>query len=78
MKKIMEKGKRILAFAGVIILAVLYVVTFVSAILATPAANEIFKVSPLATLVIPIVIYAYLLVYRLIFGGKKNEEDAES
>lgn len=78
MKKIMEKGKRIVAIAAVVILLALYVVTFVSALLSTPTAQKIFKVSLLATLVIPIVVYVYLLVYRLIFGEKANDEEKES
>ena len=41
----MKKVKRILAMAGVILLAGLYVAAFVSAILAKPAADGFFKAS---------------------------------
>ncbi len=72
----MKKGKRILAMAGVIILAGMYVVTLIAAVLATPAAIDLFKASLLATLVIPILIYVYLLIYRLI-TGKGDESESE-
>jgi len=64
----MEKTKRILAILGVVAIVALYGVTFVSALLATPATQELFKASLLATLVIPILIYAYVLLYRVITG----------
>lgn len=64
----MKKVKRILAMAGVILLAGMYVVTLVSAVFATPVTKDLFKASLLATLMIPILIYVYLLIYRLITG----------
>lgn len=70
----MKKGKRILAFAGVICLVGLYLVTLVSAILATPATKDFFKISLLATIIIPLIIYVYMLVYRLIRGKKQDDE----
>lgn len=61
--------------AGVILLAVLYIITLVSAVLATPETKEFFRVSLLATLIIPLVLYVYMLVYRLIFGREDSEEE---
>ncbi len=66
----MEKTKRILAILGVVAIVALYGVTFVSALLATPATQGLFKASLLATLVIPILIYAYVLLYRVITGRR--------
>ncbi len=70
----MKKGKRILAMAGVIILVGMYVVTLIAAVFATPSAAGLFKASLLATLVIPILIYVYLLIYRLITGKGDGSE----
>ena len=52
----MKKVKRILAMAGVILLAGLYVAAFVSAILAKPAADGFFKASLLATIIVPLLL----------------------
>lgn len=70
----MKKVKRVLAIAGVIVLLGLYVVTLISAICATPATKDFFLVSVIATLMIPILIYVYLLIYQLVTG---RQEDAE-
>jgi len=74
----MKKGKRILAMAGVIILAGMYVVTLISAVFATSATIDLFKASLLATLVMPILIYVYLLIYRLITGKGDEVEEEDS
>ena len=61
----MDKWKRILAWIGIILLLLLYVCTLVSAIFVTPATQGFFKASLLATIMIPILLYGYLLVYRV-------------
>lgn len=70
----MQKAKKVLAIIGVIILVALYITTLVSAILATPATKDFFVASLLATIMIPILLYVYLLIYRLITGKTDNEE----
>lgn len=70
----MKKGKRILAMAGVVILAVLYIITLVSAIFATPATKDFFLLSLVATILIPLLVYIYMLIARLIFGRDSDEE----
>ena len=70
----MKKGKRILALAGVVFLAGLYLVTLVSAIFATPATKEFFRISLLATIIVPLIIYIYMLVYRLFSKNKQDDE----
>ena len=74
----MKKVKRALAMAGVVVLAGMYGITLISAVMATPVAKDFFKASLLATLMVPILIYVYLLVYRLITGkGQEKEESPE-
>lgn len=73
----MKKGKRILAIIGVVILAALYLITLVTAIFATPASKDFFKISLLATIMIPLVVYIYMLVVRLVFGNGSEEEQQE-
>ncbi len=70
----MKKGKRILALAGVILLAGLYLATLVAAIFTTPAAKDFFRISLLATIIIPLIIYIYMLVYHLLSKNKQDDE----
>lgn len=70
----MKKGKRILALAGVVLLAGLYLATLVSAIFTTPAAKDFFRISLLATIIIPLIIYIYMLVYHLLSKNKQDDE----
>lgn len=62
----MKKLKRILALAAVVILVSLYAVTLVAAIISSPSSNALFKASIFCTVTIPIMMYGYLLIYRLV------------
>lgn len=62
----MKKLKRILALVGVLLLAGLYILTFVSALLSTPYSAGLFKACLFSTVFIPIMIYAILLIYRIL------------
>ena len=62
----MKKIKRILALAAVIILAGLYIATLVTAFIVTPATVYLFRTSIIATIMIPILMYVLLFIYRLI------------
>ena len=73
----MDKWKRILAWIGIILLLLLYVCTLVSAIFVTPATQGFFKASLLATIMIPILLYGYLLVYRVIKGRNEEKEEVQ-
>ena len=70
----MKKGKRILALTGVIILVSLYIVTLVAAFVSSPSSNALFKASIFCTITIPIMMYGYLLIYRLV--KSKTEDDS--
>ncbi len=67
----MKKIKRILAMAGVVILVGMYVMTLVSAAMVTPHTQSLFWASVGATIIIPIILYAYSLIYRVM--NDKNE-----
>lgn len=58
--------KRILALIGVILLLGMYIVTFVFAMMKNPASDGLFKASIFCTLTIPILLYGYQLVYKLL------------
>jgi hypothetical protein len=62
----MKKLQQILALIGVIFLVGLYLVTFISALLVTPYSARLFKACLFSTVFIPIMLYAILLIYRLL------------
>ena len=68
----MKKTKRILAITGVILLAVLYLSTLVFALMGKDFF-QLFMVSIICSVMIPVLIWAYTLVYRLV--KKQNEEE---
>ena len=74
----MKKFQRLLALAGVVILVAMSIITLILAITGSPY----FTASMYATLTLPLLIYAYLFIYRLIRGSsgkdqKSNEEKAD-
>ena len=69
----MKKGKRILAMAGVIILIGLYVSTLVCAIMGSENTMNLLMSSVYATVVLPVLIWAYQFIYKLI---KKSVSDS--
>ena len=73
----MAKLKKIFAIAGVVILLGMYLLTFISAILATPNTHSLFLGSLAATIIIPIFLYAYMLIYKVVYKNRENQEDNE-
>ena len=70
----MKKIKRILAILGAIILAGLYISTIVCALSSNENYMDMLMASVYATVIIPVLIWAYGFIYRLI---KKSSKDAE-
>lgn len=68
----MSKTKRFLALLGVILLATLYLSTLFFAIFDSPNTMWLFKASIAATILLPVLLYAYSLFYRL---SHKNKGD---
>lgn len=67
----MKNVKRILALLGAILLAALYVSTLVFALLDSPQSFELLKISVAATILLPVLLYAFVLFARL------NHRDGE-
>ena len=64
----MEKkwnGKRIVALIGVIVLLSMYLISLILAIMARPEAMAMFFGSVACTIFIPILIYAYMMIYKI-------------
>ncbi|MDO4521652.1 MAG: hypothetical protein Q4B57_00750 [Eubacteriales bacterium] len=70
----MKKRKRILAWISIVLLVGLYLLTLIFALLDTPLAYNLFKLSLGATVVIPVLLYVYQLVYRTLGKGRDPKE----
>ena len=70
----LKKIKRILAILGAIILAGLYISTIVCALSSNENYMDMLMASVYATVIIPVLIWAYSFVYKMV---KKNHEQKE-
>ena len=68
----MKKVKRILAMIGVVVLVLLYLSTLVFAMLGEAYMNWLLA-AIVATILVPVLIWAYGFIYRLIKGKPKEE-----
>ena len=69
----MKKTKQILAIIGVVLLVALYVSTLVFALIGSDLATNCLKASIYATVVVPVLIWAYTMVYRLLKNLDKKK-----
>ncbi|HBA67906.1 MAG TPA: hypothetical protein DCZ40_00905 [Lachnospiraceae bacterium] len=60
------KPKRAAAWICIIALAVLYIATFLTAILDTPGSGTVFRTCLGATIVLPVLLWMYLWLYSRI------------
>lgn len=70
----MKKPKRILAFAGAVLLIFMYAATMLLAIFGNENTQGWLMASIVLTVIVPVLLYAIRLVAR-VFSGK-NQEDA--
>lgn len=76
----MKKIKQILAILGCILLVGLYVSTLIFALIGSEDTMNLFRASVYATVVVPVLIWAYSLIYRLLKNhsdGSKKDTDEE-
>lgn len=66
------KAKRILAIIGVILLAILYLSTLVFALLGRDFMNWLMA-AIVASIMIPVMIWAFGFIYKLVKGDKEEE-----
>ena len=57
--------KRIIAWIGIGLVVVMYLITAISAVLAKPETNQLFMASLVMTIFIPIVIWIFLKMYEI-------------
>ncbi len=73
----MKKLKQILAILGVVLLLGLYVVTLIMAVTDNTSTMSMLEASVVATILIPILMWAYSFIYRLLkkyYGSDKDED----
>lgn len=66
--------KKITAIIGIVILCGLYIATLIAALFTSPQAPQLFKACVYATIAVPVMFYAYLLMYRIL---KKKADDSK-
>ena len=71
----MKKIKRILALIGVVLFICLYGSTLVFALMDSPAADGLLRASIAATILIPVLLYAYILIARLLKKRRDDQND---
>ena len=72
-----QKLKRILALTAVVFILLLYAATFVLSLLPGDQGKDLRLVSIVATVVIPVLLYIYLWLFRLFKGDGKDQNDPE-
>lgn len=67
-----QKIKRILALLAVVLIFLLYLITFLLSLLKSEQAKELLMISLVATVVIPVLLYVYLWLFRIFHKRKKE------
>lgn len=71
----MKKTKRILAITGAVLLVVMYASTLVFAFIDHTKSQGFLKASIACTILVPVLLYAYTMFYKL--AHKDNSDDNE-
>lgn len=71
----MKSSKRIFAIIGIVLLAALYITTLILAFVDPTEGNSYFKASLFLCVVVPVMIYAYILTYRFMRDKKQEKQD---
>lgn len=70
-----KKKKRTAALIGAILLIALGIATLVFALIDTPWAYDLFKICLSLIIILPVLIYVYMLIAKLL---KKDPQDTKS
>lgn len=72
----MKKTKRFLALLGTVLLIAMYGSTLFFALTDHSETMGLLKASLACTIIIPVLLYAYTLVYKNIKGSQEDEKDS--
>lgn len=70
----MHKLTRVFALIGAILLAGLYICTLILALIDSAYTSDLLKASIASTIILPVLLYAYILIYRL---AKHSDDSSE-
>lgn len=70
-----QKIKRILAMLAIIIIALLYLTTLVLSFFQSEQAGELLMIAIVATVVLPVLLYIYLWLFRVFGKHEDNEQE---
>lgn len=70
--------KRIAAIIAIILLVALYIVTLIAAIFSKPEAPSLFAACAWATIIVPIMLYIFLMTTRFLKGRGVDKEDSDA
>lgn len=71
-----KTGKKILAIIAVSFLLILYIVTFISAIIGSEASLLLFRACLYGTISIPILFWIFLRIYAYYQDKKQMDDDS--
>ena len=74
----MTKIKQIFALIGAVLLVCMYAATLIFALIDSPAASGLFKASVAATILIPVLLYAFIMITRLLKDHNDDSKDDRS
>lgn len=74
----MKKIKQIAAIIMCVILVGMYVASFIAAIFAKPQAHGLFMGSVGLTIMLPLLLYAYTIIYRVLHPDTSVDDEKES
>ena len=74
----MKKMKRVLALAGAVILAGLYLIVLVLGLTASPAAQNMLMAAIACTVVIPCLIYGMMLIANVLGNHQASDQEEDT
>ena len=79
-RQTMDKVKRIIALAGVVLLIGLYVGTLLLAVFGSDRTKDLLFAAIICTVIVPVLLWAYSFIYRLLkehFSGTGSDKKEE-
>ena len=70
----MDRMRKIAAWAGLILLAVLILATFILGVFGGPETHNLFMACAVCTVVVPVLMYAMMLIARMLRQGSEEAE----
>ncbi|MCI8635033.1 MAG: hypothetical protein HFJ05_05475 [Eubacterium sp.] len=71
----MKNTKRIFAVLGVIVLIGMYLITLILALIDNPHTFDLFKISVGLTILIPVLLWIYIAMYRYVKQRRQANQD---